>query len=204
MIVMLTALGLAWPHPLAIVAVAAIDCVALVLAAFRWRLPVLHAGAIACATLAYLTGFHVIYSDLPLFDLPMPRRCSRRSSAARAARHWSAYSCCSPSPRKLIARRGRRRHALIYAGGAGVMALLGLTLTTVHGLHGGGDAIRAADSLRDLRRRRPGSCRTLAQDRVELPRAGLLTAAPLWALWENPQMHANPAAVGRRAGRPRR
>ena len=68
MIVMLAALGLAWPHPLAIVAVAAIDCAVLVLAAFRWRLPVLHAGAIACATLAYLTGFHVIYSGLPLFD----------------------------------------------------------------------------------------------------------------------------------------
>ena len=64
---MLAALGLAWPHPLAIMAVAAIDCVALVLAAFRWRLPALHAGAIACATLAYLTGFHVIYSGLPLF-----------------------------------------------------------------------------------------------------------------------------------------
>ena len=45
MTVMLAALGLAWPHPLAIMAVAALDCVALVLAAFRWRLPALHAGA---------------------------------------------------------------------------------------------------------------------------------------------------------------
>ncbi len=143
MIVMLTALGLAWPHPLAIVAVAAVDCAALVLAAFRWRLPVLHAGAIVCATLAYLTGFHVIYSDLPLFAsdaATMFQKLISGPSGTALVGLFVLYAAAS----EVIARYGRRRHALIYAGGAGVMALLGLTLTTIHGVQGGGDAVRAA------------------------------------------------------------
>ena len=63
-----------------------------------------------------------------------------------------------------IVRFGRRRHALIYAGGAGVMALLGLD---AH------DHSRPARRrrchprrrpLHDLRRRRPGRRRTLAAE----------------------------------------
>ena len=66
---MLVSLGLAWPHPHWILAVGGLDALVLAAAAVRWRMPALHAGAIAAAALAYLTGFHYLfghyYGDLP-------------------------------------------------------------------------------------------------------------------------------------------
>ena len=189
MIVMLAALGLAWPHPLAMVAVAALDCAVLVLAAFRWRLPALHAGAIVCATLAYLTGFHVIYSRLPLLTsdaATMFRKLISGPSGTALVGLFLLFAVAS----EVIVRFGRRRHALIYAGGAGVMALLGLSLTTVHGLQGGGDAIRAAVLCTIYG---AGGLAVAARwRRVEVVYLGLtlLAAAPLWALWADPQRHA--------------
>ena len=147
MIVMMAALGLAWPYPLAIVAVAAVNCVALVLAAFRWRLPVLNAGAIACATLAYLTGFHVIYSGLPLFggdSGPMAALMLRQIISASSGTAMVGLFVLYATAAELLARRGQHRHAVMYAGGAGVMALLGLMLAAAHGWQGGPDAMRAA------------------------------------------------------------
>jgi hypothetical protein len=189
MIVMLAALGLAWPHPLAIVVVAALDCAVLVLAAFRWRLPMLHAGAIACATLAYLTGFHLIYSGLPLFTCnaaTMFQKIISGSSGTALVGLFVLFAVASEA----IIRAGRRRHALIYAGGAGVMALLGLSLTTVHGLQGGGDAIRAAVLCAIYG---AGGLAVAARwRRTEVVYLGLtlLAAAPLWALWADAQRHA--------------
>ncbi|MFZ1933529.1 MAG: hypothetical protein WCB27_16400 [Thermoguttaceae bacterium] len=189
MIGMLAALGLAWPHPLAIVAVAAIDCAVLVLAAFRWRLPALHAGAIACATLGYLTAFHLIYSGLPLFTsdaATMYRKLISGPSGTALVGLFLIFAVASEA----IVRLGRRRHALVYAGGAGVMALLGLTLTTVHGLQGGGDAVRAAVLCTIYG---AGGLAVAARwRRIEVVYLGLtlLAAAPLWALWADPQRHA--------------
>ena len=68
MLVMLAALALAWPSPGWLTAVAALNGMALVLAAFRWRLPVLHTGAIACAALAYLVAFYLLIGKLPSAD----------------------------------------------------------------------------------------------------------------------------------------
>ncbi|MEN6451733.1 MAG: hypothetical protein ABFC96_14675, partial [Thermoguttaceae bacterium] len=143
MAVMLAALGFAWPHPMAIMTVAAIDGLALLLAAFRWRLPALHAGAIACATLAYLTGFHMIYSGLHAMNsdaAAMFNALKSASSGTAIVGLFIAYAAVSEA----LVRWGRRRHAVVYAGGAGVMAALGLSLATAHGLAGGPDALRAA------------------------------------------------------------
>ena len=90
---------------------------------------------------------------------------------------------------EVIVRFGRRRHALIYAGGAGVMALLGLTLTTIHGLQGGGDAVRAAVLCTIYGA--VGLAVAARWRRVEVVYLGLilLAAAPLWALWADTQRH---------------
>ncbi len=189
MTVMLAALGLAWPHPLAIMAVAALDCVALVLAAFRWRMPALHAGAIACATLAYLTGFHVIVSGLPLLSsdaATMLDMLTRASSGTALVGLFVLYAAAS----ELLARWGRRRHAVIYAGGAGVMALLGLMLTTTHGLQDDQNALRAAVLYTIYGA--GGLAFAARWRRAELSYIGLglLGAAPLWVLWQDPARHA--------------
>ena len=168
MIVMLAALGLAWPYPLAIVTVAALNCVALVLAAFRWRLPMLHAGAIACATLAYLTGFHVIYSGLPLLGGEAGRMAPlmlQQMISASSGTALVGLFVLSAIAAELLARRGQRRHALVYAGGAGVIALFGLMLAVAHAWRGGPDAVRAGVLLRDLWHRRPDIGRAMAKGR---------------------------------------
>ncbi len=186
--VMLAALGLAWPQPLAMMAVAALDGVALVLAAFRWRLPVLHAGAIACMTLAYLTGFHVIYSDLPLRNTDAATMLEVFTSAQSGTALVGLFALYAAAS-ELLARWGRRRHAVIYAGGAAVMALLGLMLTTTHGLLDDRNALRAAVLYTIYG---AGSLAAVARwRRVELSYIGLalLGAAPLWVLWHDPARH---------------
>ncbi|MCE5268170.1 MAG: hypothetical protein LLG00_09825 [Planctomycetaceae bacterium] len=189
MTVMLVALGFAWPHPLPIMAVAAIDGLALVAAAFRWRLPALHAGAIVCVTLAYLTGFHLIYSHLPVTNsdaATMFEMLRSASSGTALVGLFLAYGVTS----ELLARWGRRRHAVVFAGGAGVMAVLGLSLAVGHALHGGSDALRAAVLCTIY----GGGALALAPrwKRIELSYVGLglLAAAPLWWLWQDAAHHS--------------
>ena len=193
MIAMLVALGMAWPHPLGILVVGAIDCAALAAAAFRFRLPALHAGAIACAALVYLTGFHVIYNDLPLqagAEGLGPRMLALLLDGSSATALGGMFLLLA-AVSELLARRGLHRHGLIYAGGAGVVAAAGLALVTVRGLHDvGPDALRAAILYGIY------GCASLAfaarWRRAELSYLGLglVAAAPIWALWWHPQTHA--------------
>ncbi|MFZ5831834.1 MAG: hypothetical protein ACOY3P_17235 [Planctomycetota bacterium] len=189
MTAMLLAIGLAWPHPLAVIAVAAIDCAALAMAAFYLRMPSLHVGAILCATLAYLAGFHVIYSGVPLFHCDaatMFRSLVSGPSGTALTGLFVLFAVASEA----LARFGRHRHAIVYAAGAAAMALAGLMLTTVHGLEGGGDAIRAAVLCAIYGH--GGIAVATRWRRTELTyfALALLAAAPLWALWADPRMHA--------------
>jgi len=59
-VVLLTAVALAWPEPLALTLVCAVDCAIFSAAAYRARLPGLHALALACLGLGYLTGYHLL------------------------------------------------------------------------------------------------------------------------------------------------
>ena len=62
---MVAALAIAWPWSWGVIAVGLFNAAALVFVAFRWRLPVAHAGAIASAAIVYLMGFLVLSGDLP-------------------------------------------------------------------------------------------------------------------------------------------
>ena len=97
---------------------------------------------------------------------------------------------------ELLARRGQRRHALVYAGGAGVIALFGLMLAVAHAWRGGSDAVRAGvlsaiygtGGLISAARGEGSSWVYLG--------LALLTAAPLWLLWAIP-----PRTTSSRCGR---
>ena len=134
MAVMLGALGLAWPQPRWIMAVAAINCAALVTAALRWRQPMLHAGAIASLTVAHLTAFHLLTGNLASVE---PEQLSR---------HMLALACTAPSGMALVglsmvlgaialalARMRLRPHALQYLGGAAVLAVASLLIEIPRG-----------------------------------------------------------------------
>ena len=65
-------------------------------------------------------------------------------------------------------------------------------LTTIHGLQGGGDALRAAVLYTIYGA--GGLAAAARWRRIELSYIGLglLTAAPLWVLWEDPQAPVQP------------
>ncbi len=144
---MLAALCLAWPHPAWIIAVGLFDMLALAWAAFRWRMPMFHAGTIACAALAFLTAFHLVAGDLPMpagavSGADMLRlTLSARSGTALGGLFWVLLAIS-----EWLARRGYRRHGVYYMGGCAAAAAAGLVLTTYHGLAASADG--AADALR--------------------------------------------------------
>ena len=188
MLAMLAALGLAWPGPLGIIAIGGLNCAALVFAAFYYRLPVLHAGAIACLALVFLTSVHVGF-DEKLWLLSSGEgvglRMLRLTVSARSGTALGVLFAVLAAISELLARRGYPRHGAMYLGGCGVAAVVGLMLVTIHGFERppGDDALRAtvlyalygAGSLALTARWR----------RAELNYLGLslLTAASMWFLW---------------------
>ena len=146
MLVMLAALALAWPAPGWLIAVAVLNTMALVFAAFRWRLPVLHSRRHRLRGLGL--PHRVLSADR---QTALRRRGSvRRGNAAAHDQREERDGVGRPVPRpgrrlRTLGALGRRRHGAIYLGGCGVVAAAGLLLVTVHGVRtGGADALRAA------------------------------------------------------------
>ena len=143
---MLAGLGLAWPHPWWIIAVGMFDMLALGWAAFRWRMPVLHVGAIACAALAYLTAFHLVAGDLKMpADEVTSMNMLQLTLSGRSGTALGGLFVALALISEGLVRLGYRRHAVYYLGGCAIAAVVGLILTTYHGLtYGATDALRAA------------------------------------------------------------
>ena len=153
-VLMLAALVLAWPQPGWLIAVGALDAAALAVAAFRWRLPLLHAGAIACAALVYLIVFHlatgavVLTADRAELSAALLRAALSAESGVALAGLLAALAAAA----EVLVRLARRRHAFVYLAGAAVTAIAGLVLTTFHGIFGHsaaeGAAVLYPDALR--------------------------------------------------------
>ena len=146
MLVMLVALGFAWPSPQWLICVAVINTVTLAFSAFRWQFPVLHAGAIACAAVAYLTAFYLLIGDLPT-DVADPYGAIflQLMISAKSGTAAGGLFLILAAVSEVLARQGFRRHSRVYFGGCCVVAAMGLLLVTVHGaMSGGPDALRAA------------------------------------------------------------
>ena len=124
------------------------------IAAFRWRLPLLHAGAIACAALVYLIVFHlatgavVLTADRGELSAALLRAALSAQSGVALAGLLAALAATA----EVLVRAARRRHAVVYLAGAAVTAVAGLVLTTFHGVFGRpaaeGAAILYTDALR--------------------------------------------------------
>jgi hypothetical protein len=199
-VVMLAALGLAWPMPSQMTAVSLLSAGALLVAAFRYRMPVLHAGVIAFATAAYLTGFHLLrhYSEIAQMSREelardMVQRLLHALTATGSAQSGMALvGLCAVLglAAEMLARGGLRRHGLAYTRGAVVVALLSLGLVTLPGLLREQDAMRAtivyavygaAGLALNARWRR---------EAISYVGLGLLVGATLWGLrWLTGDLH---------------
>jgi len=184
-VLMVSAICLAWPQPLGIVAVGTINAAALMVLALRYRFPTAHIGAMAYLGLAYLSGFHWLIGNLASvrradLSTAMFKLTTDAQSGTALGGLFVVFAILS----EVFARRGYHRHGRVYMAGCGVVALIGLLLVTAHGLmEGGADALRAAIlyglygavSLLLVARWR----------RLEFSYLGLglLAAAPIWAAW---------------------
>ncbi|NQT13788.1 MAG: hypothetical protein HQ582_13630 [Planctomycetes bacterium] len=183
--IMLAALAIAWPQPLAVMAVGVFNAAALVFVAFRYRFPVAHAGAIACMGLVYLTAYHVLAGNLAL--IPADHAAIQMLHAAASAQSGVAlvglFGLLAVAA-EMLDRWGYRRHAEQYAGGSVVVALVSLLVVTSQTvLHRGADAPLATAVyavyavgclLLNVRFRKP---------LLTYLGLGLLGGATLWGLW---------------------
>ncbi|HZU36603.1 MAG TPA: hypothetical protein VFA18_11870, partial [Gemmataceae bacterium] len=70
MAVLLGGLALAWPQPLALIAVGGLDFIILTAVAFRWRLPVVHGAALPCLVLTCVTVALLVWQNVGRETLP--------------------------------------------------------------------------------------------------------------------------------------
>ena len=117
----------------------------LVWSAFRYRMPLMHAGAIASISLVALVGYHTAVGHLlSLSRAELPAEMLRLVTSAPSANVLAAVFVSMAFVAELLARRGLRRHGVVYLGGCAVLAAVGLSLVTWHGFAGGDDTLRAA------------------------------------------------------------
>lgn len=173
MLVMLLAVALAWPLPLAVVVVCALNCAVLTTVAFRRGLPVAHAAALPCAVLGYLAAVYGVSGP----DTSLAAWAVSASSGTALVFLAAGLAVTA----EVLWPSERRAHAGYYAAGAGAgaVALFSLALVTcqradqpglamiVYALYGAGGLVL------NRRWRREG---------VSFVALGLLVAATLWGL----------------------
>ncbi|MHC4398682.1 MAG: hypothetical protein ACYTG0_03285, partial [Planctomycetota bacterium] len=183
--VMLAALGMAWPQPAAIMAVGALNAAALVFVAFRHRLLIAHAGAIASAAVVYLTGYYVLRGHLPLLpsDDAGPMMLRLAISAETGAALVGLVAALG-GVGGLLAQRGLRKHGEQYAGGAVVAAFASLSIATARGFMSHGTEAWLTTALYGVYG--AGSlalCGWFRRQLLATIGLVLLVLATLWGLW---------------------
>jgi hypothetical protein len=134
MAIMLAALALAWPQPVVLLLVCAVDAAVFTAVAFRARLPLAHAVALPCLALGFLLAFHYLVGRLPapngeVAGLWLGSLLLSTSSGAALV----VLAPLLAGGAEWLVRSKRREHALGYALGAAGAGLLGLQLLTWHG-----------------------------------------------------------------------
>jgi hypothetical protein len=198
MTALVAALGLAWPQPPLILLVGALNAVALGAVAFRYRVPVAHCPAIACAAVVYLVAFHLLWGHLagvPHDDLGPTML--RLAFTAQSGTALVGLFLILAAAAEAIARAGRRTDAAFYAGGCIVVAVVSLLLVTARGYtEGGVDALRALIVYGIY-----GGGSLALNARWQRPLASyvglaLLVCSSLWTLWwRNPAVTQSWAAL---------
>jgi hypothetical protein len=180
MLVMVGAVILAWPQPIAILLVCALNFAVLTTVAFRYGLPVAHAPALLCLAVGYLAGFHLVWGNLAVPQEQLGMHLLRMATSAQSGSALVLVVLGLAAAAEILVRTGQRPHALFYACGSGLVALASLALVNLRGVTDPGSAtvvtsIYAVGSLlMNLRWRRP---------LVSYIGLALAIVATLWALW---------------------
>ncbi|NUQ64794.1 MAG: hypothetical protein HUU20_20215 [Pirellulales bacterium] len=183
-LVMVTAVGLAWPDPLAVLLTGTLAAAALAWTAFRYNLAPLHAGAVAAFAVVYLTAYHLLAQNLSwLPGEHADREMLRLAVTVQSGAALTGLAVLLGLAAGLLEWFGRREHAAVYASGCGLVALVSVLSVTGHALHGTSGALPAAVVLYGLY----GAGSLAAGARVRHPVLtylgfGMLAAASVWAM----------------------
>jgi hypothetical protein len=178
---MLSAVVLAWPQPLAVLLVCLVNAAILSVLAFRWRLPHAHAVALPCLALAVLIVVQFVLGNLTIApEVAAGWRLARQLLSPSSGIALAILAALLTTGAEGLARAGRRVHAVSYALGAGAIGAGALLTTACHGIESPWSAalVHGLIALCALamyaRWRRPD---------LSYTGLGLLVAASLWTLW---------------------
>jgi hypothetical protein len=180
MLVMLAAVVLAWPQPLALMLVCTLSFAVLTAVAFATRLPVAHVPALGCLAIGYLTAFHLLGGNLSLEGSTSVELMTLASSAGSGAALVFLALALGISAEWLV-RVGRQLDGMFHAVGAGLVAIASLALVTARGVDHPATAtmvtgLYAAGCLAmNVRWRRPW---------ISYLGLVLVVGSTLWALWD--------------------
>jgi hypothetical protein len=133
-LILLSAVVMAWPQPLAVLGVCTLDFIVLTVVAWRYRWPFAHAAALPCLAIAYLIAFHLLMGSLTvqgenqggwMFELAI-------SSASGAA--LTALALLLAAGAETLVRLGRQVDGIYHAAGAGIAAVICLALVARDGV----------------------------------------------------------------------
>jgi len=133
---MLVTVGLAWPEPELLVAVGLFGFGALTALAWAGRLPALHVAALACGTLAYLTGFQLWQDAFAGHSHRMSQRLVELFLTGRSSLALTVLALVVAGTAGWLAQRGRRAVGVSYLAGSIGIAALSLASAVVVGFLG--------------------------------------------------------------------
>jgi hypothetical protein len=133
MLILLAAVAMAWPLPIALVAVCVVNFVVLSTTAWRFRLPVLYAAALPCLAVGYLTGYHLVTGGLNVARAELGTQLVHLALTGASGGALTALAVALAIAAELIARLQRKGDSIYHAVGAGVLAAISLALVTQDG-----------------------------------------------------------------------
>ncbi len=134
-LVMLASLVFAWPNAINVMIVAVINCAALTIVAFVFRLPLAHLAALPCLALAYLLGVLLVLGRAENDSrLLLAALFSVTSSKALAIFFAPLLFAC-----EMLYKRDRKDDGFYYALVTAAIGALSLLLVSLHGFGRAGD-----------------------------------------------------------------
>jgi hypothetical protein len=128
----------AWPEPGLLIAVGALSFLALATLALAFDQPALHGAAIACFTIAFIVGFHLVQQET--YDPDLGRRMLPLLWMGRTSVALSVVGLAAAGAGGLLARGKRPGHGVAYLAGGGVLMAVGAMLALGVGFTRGPDS----------------------------------------------------------------
>jgi hypothetical protein len=126
LVVLLLALGLAWPRPVALIAIGLLNAAVFAGAGLIFRLPPAHIPATLCLAVAFLTAFHGVQGQLTAPETELGARLLELAASPANAVGLTLLAALLAIAAEGLARAQRRLEALYQVTAAGIAALIAL------------------------------------------------------------------------------